>query len=72
MFFILFALNNFKEFCLAFIDGLLNTYSFCQKLSLFAFSKAIEKLNKRLNSNIQRKIILKNIEKLSVKSLARK
>jgi hypothetical protein len=52
--------------------GLLNTYSFCQKLSLFAFTKAVDKLNKRLNSNIQRKIILKNIDKLSIKSLARK
>jgi hypothetical protein len=52
--------------------GLLNVYSFCQKLSLVAFSKAIDKLNKRLNSNIQRKIILKNIDKLSIKSLVRK
>lgn len=71
MFFFL-ALNNLNTFCLAFVDGYFYIYSCCQKLSLFAFAKAVEKLNKRLNSNLQRKIILKNIDKLSVKSLARK
>lgn len=52
--------------------GFICSYSVCQKLSLFAFSQAIEKLNKRLNSNLQRKIVSRNIDKLSIKSLSRK
>lgn len=48
------------------------SYSGCQKLSFSAFVKAIEKLNKRLNSSLQKKIISQNIDKLSVKFLAKK
>lgn len=44
----------------------------CQKLNHSAFLIAIEKLNKRLNSSLQKKIISQNIEKLSIKFLARK
>lgn len=40
----------------------------CLKLSELALTKAVEKLEKRLNSNIQRKIISQNIEKLSFKN----
>ena len=39
----------------------------CQKLSELALSKAVEKLEKKLNSNIQKKIITQNIDKLSSK-----
>lgn len=41
----------------------------CQKLSQFAISKSIEKINKRINSTSQRKIISQNIEKISIKVL---
>lgn len=44
----------------------------CQKLSNSAFLKAIENLEKRLNSSSQKKIISQNIEKLSFKTLANK
>lgn len=44
----------------------------CNRLTQFAFSKAVEKLNKRLNSTIQKKIISQNIEKLSLKILTSK
>lgn len=39
----------------------------CQKLSELALNKAVEKLEKKLNSNIQKKIITQNIDKLSSK-----
>jgi len=42
----------------------------CQKLSQFAISKSIEKINKRINSTSQKKIISQNIEKISIKALA--
>jgi F0F1-type ATP synthase membrane subunit b/b' len=42
----------------------------CQKLSQFAISKSIEKINKRINSTSQKKIISQNIEKISVKALS--
>lgn len=41
----------------------------CQKLSSFAFKKAGEIINKRLNSKFHRKLVSKNIEKLSKKKL---
>jgi F-type H+-transporting ATPase subunit b len=41
----------------------------CQKLNQFAMNEAIEKINKRINSSIQKKIISQNIEKLSNKIL---
>jgi len=41
----------------------------CQKLSQFAISKSIEKINKSINSTSQRKIISQNIEKISLKAL---
>lgn len=44
----------------------------CNRLTQFAFSKAVEKLNKRLNSTIQKKIISQNIEKLSLRILTSK
>lgn len=44
----------------------------CQKLSNSAFISAVEKLNKRLNSNSQKKIISQNINKLSRKVVIRK
>nr|YP_010700237.1 ATP synthase CF0 subunit I [Euglena deses]WCH63381.1 ATP synthase CF0 subunit I [Euglena deses] len=44
----------------------------CLKLANLSLSKAIEKLNKKLNSNSQKKIILQNIEKLSSKTFSRK
>lgn len=44
----------------------------CQKLSTFAFEKAIDSLNKRLNPNLHKRIISQNIEKLSLKTLASK
>lgn len=40
----------------------------CQKLSQAALSKAIEKLNKKINSTVQKKFISQNIEKLSLKT----
>lgn len=39
----------------------------CQKLSELALSRAVEKLEKRLTSNIQKKLITQNIDKLSSK-----
>nr|YP_009145466.1 ATPase subunit I [Monomorphina parapyrum]AKL78939.1 ATPase subunit I [Monomorphina parapyrum] len=44
----------------------------CQKLSFSALSRAIDTLTKRLNSNLQKKIVLQNIEKLSTKILTRR
>lgn len=44
----------------------------CQKLGQSALSKAIEKLNKKLNPSFQKKIINQSIEKLSPKILVRK
>lgn len=44
----------------------------CQKLSIYAFDKAIDSLNKRLNSSLHKKIISQNIEKLSLKVLTSK
>nr|YP_009144904.1 ATPase subunit I [Euglenaria anabaena]AKJ83351.1 ATPase subunit I [Euglenaria anabaena] len=44
----------------------------CQKLSNSAFVNAIEKLNKRLNSSLQKRIILQNIDRLSIKFLTKK
>jgi hypothetical protein len=41
----------------------------CFKLSQFAFEKAIENLNKRLNPTSHKKIISQNIEKLSINTL---
>lgn len=41
----------------------------CQKLNQFAMNEAIEKINKKINSSIQKKIISQNIEKLSNKIL---
>nr|YP_009540975.1 ATPase subunit I [Discoplastis spathirhyncha]AYQ93490.1 ATPase subunit I [Discoplastis spathirhyncha] len=41
----------------------------CNKLNHLAFEKAIEKLKKRLNSNVQKKIIFQNIDRLSSKAL---
>lgn len=41
----------------------------CQKLSQVALIKAIEKISTKLNTNLQKKIISRKIEKLSVKSL---
>lgn len=38
----------------------------CQRLSELAFSKSVEILKKRLNSNIQKKIISQSTEKLSL------
>jgi len=42
----------------------------CQKLSQFAISKSIEKINKRINATSQKKIISQNIEKISIKALS--
>ena len=42
----------------------------CQKLSLFAFEKAVDTLNKRLNPSLHKRIISQNIDKLSLKTLA--
>ncbi len=39
----------------------------CQKLSELALNKAMEKLEKKLNNTIQKKIITQNIDKLSSK-----
>nr|YP_010700472.1 ATP synthase CF0 subunit I [Strombomonas costata]WCH63611.1 ATP synthase CF0 subunit I [Strombomonas costata] len=44
----------------------------CQKLSNLALTTVVDRLNKRLNSNLQKKILLQNIDKLSIKSLYRK
>lgn len=44
----------------------------CQKLTDFSFKLAVEILNKRLNSNVQKKIFSQNIDKLSFKSLIRR
>nr|AJF36619.1 ATPase subunit I [Strombomonas acuminata] len=44
----------------------------CQKLSYLALNTVVDRLNKRLNSNLQKKILLQNIDKLSIKSLNRK
>lgn len=44
----------------------------CQKLSQDALSKSVEKLNKKLNINFQKKLIAQNIEKLSTKNLISK
>lgn len=41
----------------------------CQKLSVIAFEKSIDDLNKRLNSSLHKRIISQNIEKLSFKTL---
>lgn len=38
----------------------------CQKLNNLAFIKAVDILKKRINLNVQNKIIFQNIEKLSV------
>jgi ABC-type hemin transport system substrate-binding protein len=42
----------------------------CQKLSQVALIKAIEKISSKLNANLQKKIISRKIEKLSVKALS--
>lgn len=39
----------------------------CQKLSELALHKAVERLEKKLNNNIQKKIITQNIDRLSSK-----
>lgn len=44
----------------------------CQKLSQFALLKAVEKLNKKINSNFHKKFVSQNIEKLSPRLLGRK
>lgn len=44
----------------------------CNKLNYLAFSKAVEKLKKRLNSNLQKKIISQSIDRLSSKNLGYK
>lgn len=44
----------------------------CKKLSEFALSRAIGKLNKKLNPTFQKKIITQSIEKLSLKVLINK
>nr|YP_007517047.3 ATPase subunit I [Euglena viridis]AEY70819.3 ATPase subunit I [Euglena viridis] len=44
----------------------------CKRLSEFALSRAIDKLNKKLNPSFQKKIIAQSIEKLSLKVLIRK
>lgn len=41
----------------------------CQKLSLLAFKKACENLNKRLNPKLHKKLVSKNIEKISNRKL---
>lgn len=41
----------------------------CQKLSQVALIKAIEKISAKLNANLQKKIISRKIEKLSIKTL---
>lgn len=44
----------------------------CQKLSISAFEKAVDSLNKRLNSSLHKRIISQNIEKLSLRTLGNK
>nr|YP_009032751.1 ATPase subunit I [Euglenaformis proxima]AGL12017.1 ATPase subunit I [Euglenaformis proxima] len=44
----------------------------CEKLTFLSSLQAIEKLNKRLNSSLQKKIISNNIEKLSIKNINKK
>lgn len=44
----------------------------CQKLSSRAFQKAKEILNKRLNSKVHKRLVLKNIERISKKKLKTK
>lgn len=41
----------------------------CQKLNQFAITKGIEKINKKINSSVQKKIISQSIQKLSTKIL---
>lgn len=42
----------------------------CQKLSQVALIKAIEKISSKLNTSLQKKIIFRKIEKLSIKALS--
>lgn len=44
----------------------------CENLSQSAFKIALEKLNKRLNSNLQKKIISQNLYKLNLKFYGKK
>ena len=41
----------------------------CQKLSQVALIKAIEKISSKLNPSLQKKIISRKIERLSLKAL---
>lgn len=44
----------------------------CQKLTYLAFAKSVDNLIKRLNSNLQKRIVSQAIDKLSSKFLARR
>lgn len=44
----------------------------CQKLTYLAFTKSVDNLVKRLNVNLQKRIVSQGIDKLSIKFLARK
>lgn len=41
----------------------------CQQLSRFALLKAIEKIDKKINYNLQKKFITQNIELFSIKTI---
>lgn len=40
----------------------------CQELSQIALVKAAEKINKKMNYNLQKKFIIQNIDKLALKT----